>query len=77
MTAADTRYGRRGGRTLAPQTPAEQAAAWQAAIAAGRIVRASCDCTMWWLIPRQVGEVCHACRTPMRRITDMRKVAAS
>lgn len=77
MTAADTRYGRRGGRTLPAQTPAEQEAAWRAAIAEGRIVPASCDCTLWWLIPRQLGEVCHACKTPMRTITDMRKAAAS
>lgn len=70
MTATDVRYGRRGGRTLAKQTQAEQEAAWQAAIAEGRIVRASCDCTLWWLIPRQLGDTCLACGGPMRQVKD-------
>ncbi len=68
VTANDIRYGRRGGSDLPRQTPAEQAAAFQAAIDEGRIVRASCDCTLWWLVPRQIGELCQACRTPMRRV---------
>lgn len=68
MTANDIRYGRGGGRTLPRRTPAEEAEAFATAIQEGRIVRAACDCTEWWLVPKQINTLCRACKTPMREV---------
>lgn len=65
MTAADIRHGRQGGRTLPPQAPAEQEAAFRADVAAGKIVRAHCWCESWWLIAKDVGKRCRSCDMPM------------
>lgn len=70
MTALDIRYGRQGGRRLPTLSAAEQAEAWAADVAAGKIVRASCLCTMWWLLRRNVGDTCLACKMPMQEVKD-------
>lgn len=62
---AGNRYGQRGGVWKPAMTPAEQAAAFAAAIDAGQVVRARCACTRWWLAPSMVGELCPACEWPM------------
>lgn len=48
------------------RTPAEEAEAFHAAIAEGRIVRAACVCTGWWLVPMQLGSPCGHCGEPMK-----------
>ncbi len=66
MTATDIVYGRQGGRWLPTQSKAERAAIFEAAIAGGTVVRCACMCTVWWLIPRQIGAPCGHCGEPVR-----------
>lgn len=64
-SALDLIYGRQGGRRLPPKSDFEQAADFAHAIADGKVVVASCDCTRWWLARRDVGQRCRACDSPM------------
>ena len=68
MSASDIRYGRRGGRWLPPCSDAEQAAAFAAAVEAGRIVYGACFCTFWWLIKVDVGSICNHCDQPRQPV---------
>lgn len=70
--ALDMRYGRGGGRRLPIQTDAEAAEAFEAAVAAGDIVRCACFCTLWWLVAKDVGGPCGHCGEPMVEIEEDR-----
>ena len=76
MSAADLRYGRKGGHALPARTPAEEQIAFAAAAARGEIVRVRCDCPVrfWWAAKRDVGRCCELCGTDTWAI-DERKTA--
>ena len=69
MTALDIVYGRQGGRRLQPQTDREQFVSLQLAIADGRVVRAECLCSYWWLAACDVGKPCDHCGEPMASVS--------